>query len=147
MPEIPVKEEELVSFEDPKANTEDIIINQDYGETQKTIEDNVKRILEENPLACKNDFILCLEYWKITGQIKLYKRKKDIIIKIDENRITEITQPESISRARRKLHQEGKIVYDQETEKTRKDRQQEVKEYFYNVKSDNSYGEQIAQLP
>lgn len=118
------------SIEKIGSKTVRIPIQRNYGDIQNTIKENVKMILQDNPTALKNDLALCIEFWSLTRQIKVTYSKDDVILRIRRDNLNSITLPESISRARRELHENKEIEYDEQTEMARELRRDELRQKY-----------------
>lgn len=96
----------------------------------------VKDIINTYPISASNDLILYLEYLKSVGQATITQGKDDLIIRIKKEDIKNkrINAPETISRIRRELFSQGEIDYDEETKANRKNQEEEIKNYYSNLK-------------
>lgn len=72
-----------------------------FVEEQKEIEKKVERLLEDHQLSRENDTWLTILYWNRVNGINFYIPYSDI---------NKLTPPESITRARRKIQAEGKLL-------------------------------------
>lgn len=99
-------------------------------------QDNSKRIVKTAidgfPLASENDLNLCIEFWKISNQAKVSYSKGELIVRFDINSLKEgkITMPETISRLRRQLYEEGEIDYTEKTKANRQKAEEDYKSYY-----------------
>ena len=131
MPEIKNTYKDIETFENPVIPKFE---NTEYKKINSTIKEAVKEICLKNDLACNNDFILCLEYWKLSNQAKIKYTKDQLIVIFDKDKLMGLIKPESISRSRRELHKSGEILYSKETEEKRKKWEIEAKEYYHKYK-------------
>lgn len=76
-----------------------------FAEKQNKIEERVKVLLEKYPKCKENDLWLIIKFWQEMDDIKVY-----IPYAVVENK--NISSPESITRARRKIQSSGILLPD-----------------------------------
>ena len=115
-----------------KPNTENLNETKGFATRFPKVKDRVLSILKNDEYARRNYLYLCLRYWAKCGHIK-------IIVPMEK--FEHVNSPETITRAARKLVEEAKtgpklkfLLKDKETLISRKNRQQEVSDYFSNDK-------------
>lgn len=93
------------------------------------VKERVEKILKVNPECRANDNLLILTYWAEHDD-PLFKA---VIYNLGQEKAKfGLTAPESITRAKRKLHEEGKFEYTVGELARRKGKQEEVRKYFRN---------------
>lgn len=107
-----------------------------YGDLQDSVRENVRSIVNGYDLALKNYLILYLEYLNFTGQGKITEGKEDLIIRLPKTNILNITSPESVSRALRQLIEAKEVELDEESQHFRKVKEEELRSYFGQLKSE-----------
>lgn len=124
----------IINIEEPKR--EAIVIEKQgvkkpiKSSHRHKVKDNVKIVLEKKPHTTANDLMLCIEYWDLTEQAEVKKTRKKIKIEFDREKILKATLPETISRARRELHQDQEISYSEEVEQRRQISRKETQGYY-----------------
>ena len=77
----------------------------DFAERQKKVEDGVRKIMQSNVKSKENDLWLIIKYWQEVDGVKIF-----IPYAMVENQ--NMTSPESITRARRKIQAKGDLLPD-----------------------------------
>ena len=98
----------------------------------QVMRDTIVEALKCSVEARSNDFVLCLEVWRRSGQITMSNNGKQTIITIKNNHLHNITKPETISRCRRDLRNDEKVNYNELTSSNRKAYEQDNKKRFAN---------------
>ena len=122
---------------------ENNIFNFNIVDSNKTIKECVKQIIERNNLAMKNDLVLYLECLRILNQAQIKDWGEHITIKINKEDLNKIIMPSSVSRCRRELKSENEIFYDKKTEEKRERLEKEHKEYYSKKSQISEYNNQF----
>jgi len=121
------------------------IVEFNFYKNKKTMREQVLEILKNNEDAVKSDFILYLEYLKLSSQVKIKDFGEHIIIKVNKEDMLKITPPESISRQRRILHEDQDITYDEKTEKKRERAEKEFRGHYHKGEPLTEFNNQFSQ--
>ncbi len=100
-------------------------------------ENLILEICKKNPSAVKNDTVLYFEYLKLTGQIDMKMQGTEFLISIQKDKFPNLTKASAITRLRRDLHKNGKLVYDQETEQARENYEKGYHSHYTRDHSDD----------
>lgn len=85
--------------------------DEDFSEQHAKCKELVKSILENYEKATNSDIVLLIEYWNLSGQIKITESKdhKEVIVHIPKSKVKFMTSPESVTRCRRVLNSNENI--------------------------------------
>jgi len=81
---------------------------------EKTVEQNILEIIKNEPACAEDDRLLITRYWQMKGLDLDYDQIQTIL---------KLTTPETITRARRKLQQDGRVRPTLETLRRREARE------------------------
>jgi hypothetical protein len=112
-------------------------VGEDFEAQHKKYKEIIKEILESYDKATNNDLILCFEFWNLMEQIKITQSKdnKEIIVRIQKDKVPFIVVPESIRRARQSLNaQEIGLATNPKVLEMRKQRSKKIRDYFASEK-------------
>jgi hypothetical protein len=108
-------------------------IGEDFEAQHKKYKVIIREILESYDKATNNDLILCFEFWNLMEQIKITQSRdnKEIIVRIQKDKVPFIVVPESIRRARQSLNAQGiGLAANPEVLEMRKKRSKAIRDYF-----------------
>jgi len=108
-------------------------IGEDFEAQHKKYKLIIQEILESYDKATNNDLILCFEFWNLMEQIKITQSRdnKEIIIRIEKDKVPFIVVPESIRRCRQSLNAKGiGLATDPKVLEMRKSRSKAIRNYF-----------------
>lgn len=112
----------------------DLFVDESFINNQKNTEEILLEIAHKQEDILSNDLLLYIHFLKITKQAEVKDWGEHITLKIKKPKLLgkKITQPSSLSRVRRKLRQDNKIFYDEDTEEQRKYQRKNYERYYGN---------------
>ena len=112
-------------------------IGEDFEAQHKKNKLIIQEILESYDKSTNNDLILCFEFWNLMEQIKITQSRdnKEIIIRIQKDKVPFIVVPESIRRCRQSLNANGiGLATNPQILEMRKSRSKKIRDYFASEK-------------
>lgn len=112
-------------------------VGEDFEAQHKKNKLIIQEILESYDKATNNDLILCFEFWNLMEQIKITQSRdnKEIIVRIQKDKVPYIVVPESIRRCRQSLNAQGiGLATNPNVLEMRKSRSKKIRDYFASEK-------------